>query len=78
LPNIQRSKVRISSNFIEAIHALLTAGRGLQPIRIKLSPSHCDDDNAGRGLQPQSKRLDAPKRGYITKSRPVSSVIFQR
>ena len=40
--------------------------------------SHCDDDNAGRGLQPRWKRLDAPKRRYITKSRPVSSVIFQR
>jgi hypothetical protein len=34
--------------------------------------------NAGRGLQPRLKRLDAPKRRYITKSRHVSSVIFQR
>ena len=51
---------------------------GLQPIRIKLSLSHCDDDNAGRGLQPRSKRLDAPKWPYITKSRPISFVIFQR
>jgi|GEM_PF-2464692 hypothetical protein len=30
---------------------------GLQPIRIKLSLPHCDDDNAGRGLQPRLKRL---------------------
>ena len=46
------------------------AGRDLQ--------SRSKRSNADRGLQPRSKRLDAPKRGYITKSRHVSSVIFER
>ena len=34
--------------------------------------------NAGRGLQPRSKRLDAPQWRYITQSRPIYFVIFQR
>ena len=66
------------NTYIQYHLAHADASRGLQPIRIKLSSPHCDDDNAGRGLQPRPKRLDAPKWRYITQSRNVSSVIFQR
>ena len=34
--------------------------------------------NVGRGLQPRSKRLDAPERRYITKRRDVFSMIVQK